>query len=145
MKPVVTWVVLANARAIRVLSHQGQGNGLTALAGQCWHAPEASMPRDKAGIGHSIAGPGVAAVEQKNATKINDIRFAKEVIAKLSEAYLAKKFDRLILISGPHMLGLLRANIDVPLRAALIGEIAKDLSAQSLTQIEIHLGQLIAI
>jgi len=49
------------------------------------------------------------------------------------------------LVSGPHMIGLLRAEIDGPLSAALLGEIPKDLSAQSLDQIETHLGELIAI
>ncbi|MGB7242645.1 MAG: host attachment protein [Sulfitobacter sp.] len=145
MKPIVTWVILANARIIRVLSHQGPGKGLAAMADKCWHATEASRPRDKAGMGHSIAGPGVAAVEQTDAKLINDTRFAKEVMAHLSQAYVAKAFDRLILISGPHMLGLMRAEMDAPLHKPLVGEIPKDLSAQSLAQVEAHLGELIAI
>lgn len=145
MKPVVTWVVVANARAARVLAHLGPGKGVSAVSNQSWQAPEAPMLRDKAGIGHSIAGPGVAAVEQTQPQALNDSRFAKDVIGHLSEACLAKKFDRLILISGPYMLGLLRSNLDAPLRAALLGEIPKDLSAQPLEDVETHLGKLIAV
>ena len=145
MKPTITWIVLANARTARVVTHQGPGKGLTALAGKTWQAAEASVPRDRTGVGHSSAGPGVAAVEQSDAKLINDTRFAKEIVAQIAKDYLVKKFNRLILVSGPHMMGLLRAEIDGPLSAALLGEIPKDLSAQSLDQIETHLGELIAI
>jgi protein required for attachment to host cells len=145
MKPTITWIVLANARTARIVTHQGPGNGLTALAGKTWQAAEASVPRDRAGVGHSSAGPGVAAVEQSDAKLVNDRRFAKEIIAQIAKDYLVKRFNRLILVSGPHMMGLLRAEIDGPLSAALLGEIPKDLSSQSLDQIETHLGELIAI
>ncbi len=145
MKPIITWVVLANAKATRVLSHQGPGKGLTVVAGKKWQSDTASLPRDKAGVGHSIGGPGIAAVEQSDAKRLNDIRFAKEIVAVLSKDFHAKKYHRLILVSGPHMLGLLRAEIEGPLRKALIGEIPKDLSATPLDQVEKHLGELIAL
>ena len=145
MRPIVTWVVLANAETIRVVAHNGPGKGLTALAGKKWQAPEILAPNDKAGVGHSIAGPGVAAVRQTNRKLVSDTLFAKEVVDHLSKDCVSKKFDRLILISGPHMLGMLRASLDGPLRAALVGEIPKDLSAQSLTDVEAHLGEFIAV
>ncbi len=145
MKPVVTWVLLANARAARVLENKGMGKGLTALAGQAWSADAARAPRDKAGVGHSIAGPGVAAVEQPDLQKLNDAHFAKDLVEHLTKARQDTKFDRLILIAGPHMLGLLRQDLDTPLRAVLLGEIPKDLSNQPLADIENHLGELIAI
>lgn len=145
MKPIVTWVVLANAKTVRVVAHNGPGKGLTALAGEIWHATEILTANDKAGFGHSIAGPGVAAVQQTNRKLVHDTLFAKEVIDHLSKDCVSKKFDRLILISGPHMLGILRASLDGPLRAALVGEIPKDLSAQSLIDVETHLGEFIAV
>lgn len=145
MKPVVTWVLLANARSAKVVVHRGPGKGLAAVGGQTWDAPETSLPRDKAGVGHSIAGPGVAAVEQTNPQDINDERFAKTVIEHVKTAYTAKRFDRLILIAGPHMLGLLRANLDASLRGVLLGEMPKDLFNQPLNAVETHLGELIAI
>lgn len=145
MKPFVTWVVLANARSARVYAHLGPGNGLTAVSDRNWQAPEIPMPRDKAGVGHSIGGPGVSAVTNTQPKELADNRFAKDVVKGLSEARLGKRFDRLILISGPHMMGLLRANLDAQLSAVLIGEIPKDLSAQPLGDVETHLGELIAV
>lgn len=145
MKSVVTWMLFANARSAKVLAHHGPGKGLSPVGGQAWNAPETHPPHDKAGIGHSIAGPGVAAVEQTDPRDINDARFAKTVIEHLEKAHAEKRFERLILIAGPHMLGLLRANLDSPLRAVLLGEMPKDLSSQSLKAVEKHLGELIAI
>lgn len=143
MKPIVTWILLANARAGRVLEHTGPGKGLTPLGGQEWTADKPRAHRDKAGVGHSIAGPGVAAVEQPNLQKLNDAQFAKQLIEHLSKAFRVKKFDRLILIAGPHMLGLLRQELGAPLCAVLVGEIPKDLSLRPLSEVERHLGELI--
>ena len=82
---------------------------------------------------------------RKSPKEMAENRFAKEVIDGLSEARRRKRFDRLVLIAGPHMMGLLRANLNGPLSAVLIGEIPKDLSAQPLGDIETHLGELIAV
>ena len=145
MIPVVTWMLLANARSAKVVAHHGPGKGLTAVSGQTWNAPETSIPQDRAGVGHSIAGPGVAAVGQTDPQDINDARFAKTVIEQVRTAHAEKRFDRLILIAGPHMLGLLRANLDTSLRGILLGEMPKDLSNQPLSAVEKHLGELIAV
>lgn len=145
MKPIVTWVVLANARVAYVFAHMGPGNGLTAVGDQSRHAPDIPMPRDKAGVGHSIGGPGVSAVAQKSPKELADNRFAKVIVDGLSDACRRNRFDRLVLIAGPHMMGLLRANLNAPLSDVLIGEIPKDLSSQPIGDIETHLGELIAV
>jgi len=145
MKPVVTWIVLANARTTKVLEHRGTGNGLTALDNYIWHAPVARVPSDNAGVGHSIAGPAISAVEDTDAKAVNDAQFAKDVIGHLAKAQSAKAFDRLVLVSGPHMLGLLRAQINPALQAVLLGELDKDLSMESIKDVAAHLGELIAV
>ncbi|MFK7837441.1 MAG: host attachment protein [Sulfitobacter sp.] len=116
MKPIVTWVLLANARSARVFENRGPDKGLTAISGYAWTAQMPRAPRDKAGVGHSIAGPGVAAVEQPDLQKLSDAHFASEVVGHLAKAVAEKRFDRLILTAGPHMLGLLRQELDAPLR-----------------------------
>ena len=145
MKPVVTWIVLVSSRVATVLENHGPGKGLVALGGKSWHAEEAGKPRDKAGVGHSIAGPGVSAVDHSDLQLKNDTQFAQEVTRGLSQALSAKEFDRLVLVSGPHMLGLLRANLDDHLRPAIVGEIDKDLTAQPIAALEAHLGEIIVV
>lgn len=145
MKPVVTWVVLANSRHAKVLEHLGPGKGLRSLSGYVWTAPEAGLPKDRAGMGHSIAGPGRAAVEQKNPNDAVEASFAKGIVDDIAKAQSAKKFDRLVLIAGPHTLGLLRSHIGSALHSAIVGEIPKDLSSQPEKVVEGHLGDVIAV
>ena len=145
MKPIVTWIVLANSRMAKGCENRGPGKGLVALEDRHWHAAAVSEPRDKAGRGHSIAGPGVAAVEQTDPQLQSDIGFAREVSDHLLHDFSAKGFDRLIIVAGPHMLGLLRAHLDDRLQAVTVGEIAKDLTAQPPAALEGHIGEVIAV
>jgi protein required for attachment to host cells len=145
MKPTINWIVLVNARAAKVFENRGPGKGLVALDGKSWQADELSEHRDKAGRGHSIAGPGGAAVQETDLQLQSEIRFAREVADHLLHAFAAKEFDRFVLAAGPHMLGLLRAQVDNRLKAVTISEIAKDLSALTPAQLEVHIGESIAI
>lgn len=145
MKPLVTWIVLANAREATLAENRGPGKGVQMVEGQTWQAEPVDLPRDEAGVGHSIAGPGKSAVEQKDPQRKADMALAKDVAQAMNKALSAKKFDRLILVAGPHMLGLLRAEMNGALKSALAGEIAKDLSAQPMESLESHIGEVIAV
>jgi hypothetical protein len=126
MKPSVTWMVLVNARAAQVYELLGPDNGLTAVSDQSWRALDVPLPRGAAGVGHSTAKQDVSpnAVTQSN--ELADNRFAKDGVGGLAQACLRERFDRLILISGPYMMGLLRANLVPALSAIVIGEVPKD-------------------
>lgn len=145
MKPVVTWVLLANARQAKVLENRGPGKGLVPLDAHQWDAARPEQPRDRAGMGHSIAGPGVSAVEQSDPQNKADKSFAKDIGKAVTRAFQAKEFDRLILVAGPHMLGLLRDEVENALAPALAGEIDKDLLAQPVKSVEAHVGEIIAV
>lgn len=56
--------------------------------------------------------------------------FAREVAQNIEAARVAHEFDRLVIVAGPRMLGLLREELPQPCREALAAEVAKDLSAQ---------------
>lgn len=145
MKPVVTWIVLANARRAYVVANRGPGKGLAAVEGNLWHAEPASEHADRAGVGHSIAGPGVTAVEQGDSQHYADTKFAKEIVAHLAKALSRQRFDRLVIVAGPHMLGLMRDALTGPLNDVLIAEVSKDLSALPIERLETHLGDVIAV
>lgn len=145
MKPVVTWVLVANARAAKVLENRGPGKGLTELRKVSFIADERARPRDRAGVGHSIAGPAVSAVDRVDEKHKVDARFAHTICDRLNKAFAAQEFDRLVLVTGPHMLGLLRDDIDKSLRRVLSGEIAKDLSGQPVDALIQHVGEVVAV
>lgn len=145
MKPIVTWVVVANTRKVSIYENRGPGRGITELRGLDLRPDEVDLPRDKAGVGHSIAGHGVAAVAQSDPQAKADARFARDISAQMSSALAHRKFDRLIVAAGPHMLGLLRDALDEPLRAVVIGEIDKDLTDQTADAVAGHLEGIIAL
>ncbi|MCV3271496.1 host attachment protein [Roseobacter sinensis] len=145
MKPIVTWIVLANAREARVLANRGPGSGLAPVPGQCWTAEDPDPPRDRAGVGHSIAGPAVSAVAQTDPHRRSSALFARKVMCALSGALAAEEFDRLVIVAGPLMLGLMRKAMDHRLKYTLIGEIDKDLSALPIAALATHLGDVMAV
>ncbi len=144
MKPIVTWILLANARKAHVVVNKGPGKGLAALADKTWQAKPAPEHSTKAGIGHSIAGPGMAAVDQGDPQHQADLVFAKSVTNQLDDALASTEFDRLVIVAGPHMLGLLRHYLTNRLRSVLVAEIAKDFSALPMENLEERLAEVIA-
>lgn len=144
MKPIVTWVVLVTSRAAHVVANNGPGKGIVALGDKSWQAKPAVGYSSEAGIGHSIAGPGVSAVDQGDPQGHADQTFAKDIAHHLEAALARDEFDRLVIVSGPHMLGLMRKSLTQPLHGVLVGEIAKDLSALPLDILKDHLGDVIA-
>lgn len=145
MKPKTTWVAVANARLARVLVHAGAGQGLQAQSKMTLHAVEAPKPQDKAGVGHSIAGPARNAVEQKGEQEQAERDFAQTIADALFHAQQREEFDRLIIVAGPHMLGVLRTFLAPDVVQRVIGEIAKDLTHVSTEAIGEHLGDLIYV
>lgn len=145
MKPIVTWVVLANSRTARVFENRGPGKGLHVVADKVWEASPAKPYSSEAGVGHSIAGPGRSAVDQGDPQEQADIRFAKDIMKALELAQRQKSFDRLILVAGPHMLGLLRKALSDSLRAMVVAELANDLTAVSDADLVQHIGRSIAL
>jgi protein required for attachment to host cells len=53
--------------------------------------------------------------------------FAKEVAKKIETDRARNEFDRLVLVAGPKMLGLLRQSLSNPTQSMLAGEISKDI------------------
>lgn len=145
MKPIATWILLANARNANVLVNLGPGKGLAPLKGMSWQAPARPEFRDKAGVGHSIAGPSLAAVDDGDVQLEANKLFAKEIVQDLKRKHSSKTFHRLVIVSGPNMLGQLRAALGDQLRDVLVGEIPKDLSSLTLDSIQKHLGEIIAV
>ena len=144
MKPIITWIVLANTQTARVLVNEGPGKGVYQLAGKHWDAGDPDTYRDSAGVGKSIAGHAVSAVQSTDFKREQASEFAKEIIADLAQDHADKSFDRLILASGPLMLGLMRPYIEDPLGAAVLCEIPKDFSTLPIEKIEELLGDHIA-
>lgn len=145
MKPLKTWILFANARAMHVLCLDGPGKALTTVANKRWQAEPAVEFSDRAGMGHSARGSGVSAVDQGDPQQHADEKFAKKVVAALLEDLKGADYARLVVVAGPHMLGLLRKAMPDEMRAVLVAEIDKDLSAASMDTVEKTLAKVLPI
>jgi protein required for attachment to host cells len=68
-------------------------------------------------------------VDGERSTERHELtQFAKEVAQRIDNDRVKHEFDRLVIIAGPRMLGLLRQALPDTCRGVLAGEIPKDLA-----------------
>jgi protein required for attachment to host cells len=68
-------------------------------------------------------------VDGEKSTLQHDLTlFAKEVGRRIDADRVGHKFDKLVLVAPPKMLGLLRQAMPAPLQSLVAGEVAKDLT-----------------
>lgn len=83
------------------------------------------------GVGHG-RGPQQAhhhGVDGERSTERHELAlFAKEVAQKIYNDRVKHEFDRLVIIAGPKMLGLLRQELPETCKGVIAGEISKDLA-----------------
>ncbi|WP_161810413.1 host attachment protein [Steroidobacter agaridevorans] len=88
--------------------------------------------------GRRFGGTGVGGTEGhhhgvtgEKSTVLHELTlFAKEVARKIETDRARNEFDRLVLMAGPKMLGLLRQSLSSPTQSMLAGEISKDILRQ---------------
>lgn len=83
------------------------------------------------GVRHG-SGPQQAhhhGVDGERSTERHELSlFAKEVAQKIHHDRVKQEFDRLVIIAGPKMLGLLRQELPETCKGVIFGEISKDLA-----------------
>lgn len=71
--------------------------------------------------------------------------FAQRIMAALQRAHSRGDFDQLVLVAGPHFLGLLRQSLSPALRAALLAELHKDLAHEPTPRLREHLDAALGV
>lgn len=145
MKPVRTWILVANARTARIVEQRGSGHELFAEPGMVFTAEPPNEHADRAGTGNSIAGPAHPAVDMADPQEQADKAFAHTLATALSEGLQHRKFDRLVIVAGPHMLGLLRKSMPPEVAEKTMAELDKDLTAVPLDDLKGHLDKVLFV
>jgi protein required for attachment to host cells len=148
MKPITTWVIVADGEHARFLSNSGPGKGLE-------EAPigdmEVDIPAsrdivtDRPGRAFDSYGQGRHAMEPTQYRRFEEERFASDVSKILDEACESKAFDRLVLVAPPKTLGDLRKHIGNNAAKLIHGEIDKDLVHASEEVLRKNLGEVMAL
>lgn len=149
MKPVKTWIVVADAAKTRIYLNDGPGHGLSELPGKQRNTDvkeSREINADRPGRTFDSGGQGRHAMEPPTDPKRHEkAEIAKDLIDMLSDAHKRRAFDRLILIAPPTMLGDLRGAMPKELGGAVHGELPKDLTRADKRELEQHVADMIAL
>ena len=143
-----TWVLVADAAGARVLRADVRARRLEPLLR--FDHPEgrarsADLVSDRPGRSFDSRHTGGRhAMEPDTAVKRTELRrFVHDLAGELEAAAAAGRFDELVIVAGPRLLGTLREMLPQPVAARIRQEIGKDLAGLDEAQLSAQLGPLI--
>jgi protein required for attachment to host cells len=146
-KRKTSWIVVADGSHARILANEGRGTGLSLVAEQ--ESPQArahtaELGTDRPGRAYDSTNPARHAMEPR----IDWQRQEKErFIAALAERLVAarSRFDALVLVAPPRVMGELQRRLDAPTKAKVSGKLQKDLTWVSLPELGAHLDEVVKL
>lgn len=144
MKPVVTWVLLANAGMARVVVNRGPSKGFAAMGGKTWRAEKPIEYADKPGVERRENTYGSVTLDSGDPKDAAESAFAQDLASRLSAYCRDDCFDRLIISAAPSLLGKLRAALPENVREKVSAEVDKDLTQVGVDDLAAHLKDVIA-
>ena len=147
MKPVRTWILIADGARARVVANFGPGKGTHEVEGMSLRAshPDAKeLLDDRPGRSFNSTNPTRHAMERTSDPKR---QIEREFASMLAETIAANEneFDRLILVAAPTALGDLRHALPDRILGRVTHELAKDLTHVPDTKLAQHLSEVIAL
>ena len=145
----ITWALVADRSAARILENRGPGKGLTVV--ESIDHPEGNLQdrevnSDKQGRSFDKGGMGRHAMEPHELPHEHIASvFAKHLAEKLRHARTEHRFERLVLAAEPTFLGRLRAELDEPTRKLVSGEVAKHLLGEGDQHVAEALGKVMNV
>ena len=149
MKPIRTWILVADGARARVLENTGPGKGVSEVPGMEF-AQDALRNReiwaDRPGRSFESADQSRHAMEPPtDPKKMAEAAFVAGLVEMLDGKLRAGAFDRLVLVAAPHALGDIRKAMPKGLAGVVHAELAKDLTKVPNTEMDKHLGEVIAV
>ena len=144
MKPIRTWILIANGSSAGVAEHTGPGRGLSML-GHKWTAETEAEYADRPGRSSKCVGPLRHSCEPHGTGNDQHEAFARMLAGELSSLRNGDGFDRLIICAPPALLGTLRKHLPDTLAQAVTAEISKDLTNIPAIKLAEHFSNVLAV
>lgn len=135
----VTWVALADGAKALILVNEGTDAEplLKVLAkSELVNPPTREHGTDKPGRMPDTGPAQRSALADTDWHAFEEARFVREFAGRLNRAAGAGRFDRLVLVAPPKVIGELRAALAPAAADRLVGEVPKDLTAHPVSEIE---------
>lgn len=149
MKPKTTWVLIADGNHAKIFEYGGPGKGLTALPDLMFEEESLraqDIMSDRPGRSFSSVGHGRSGYEYStDPVDVRETRFVTKVAGLLDDKLRAGAFDRLVIAAAPQALGEIRPQLSKAVQAAVVAELAKDLTSMPTDKLETHFDGILAM
>jgi len=143
MKPIRTYILIADGARARLLLSEGRGKPLTEVPGSDQRQdirPDHEISAERPGRVHESANIARHAIERDDLHRREKERFAQALAADLDRRMAGREYGRLIIAAAPETLGIIRSALSEKVRAVVLGEVAKDLTKLPNAQVRALLG-----
>ncbi|MGO9545014.1 MAG: host attachment protein [Rhodomicrobium sp.] len=144
MKPIRTYILIADGARSHLLLSEGRGKPLSEVLGselQQDLRPDHELSAERPGRVHESATIARHAIERDDLRRREKERFAVSLASDLNRRLANREYDRLVIAAAPETLGVIRSALSEKVRAVILAEVAKDLTNLPNPQVKSHLGQ----
>lgn len=146
MKPIRTWIVVADGARARIFLQEGKAlNPAPVHEAAVALAPSHEIGTDRPGKGHVSAGRRHGMQPKSDPHLVEKERFAQTLAAHVDRAAEAGSFDRLVLVAPAKTLGVLRERLGKAASGMVSEEIAKDLTHVAPHDLPGYLEKVVAV
>lgn len=149
MKPVRTWVLIADGARARILENAGPGRGLVAVpdTDMRFDIPQnRDILADKPGRSFESRGATRHAVESpSDPHRELKRKFAETIAALVENKHREQAFDRLVVVAPAVTMGDLRKALPEQIKKTVIGEIVEDLTKVPNDRVGKHLASVLIV
>jgi len=148
MKPIRTYILIADGARAHLLLSEGRGKPLTEVPGSEQRQdirPDHEMSAERPGRVHESANIARHAIERDDLHRREKERFAQSLASDLDRRLANHEYDRLVIAAAPETLGVIRSALSEKVQAVILGEVAKDLTKLPNPQVKAHLGDSLPI
>ncbi|HEV7718173.1 MAG TPA: host attachment protein [Arsenicitalea sp.] len=149
MKPVITWVLVADGDRAKIFENCGPGKGLACVDGlelEQEHLRARDIMADKQGRSFSSVGHGRSAMEYPtDPVEQREAQFAKSMAELLDRKLSEGAFNRLIIAAAPNALGDIRPCLSAAVNKTVMAELPKDLTNIPAQQLGDHFKDILAV
>jgi protein required for attachment to host cells len=139
-------VVVADAEHARFIRSPGNNklHDETAFDSTALHKHSSDLGADRPGAAMHTGSTAHHALAPRHDPKdLETVKFAQFVAGQVNAAAAEDAFDTLVLVAPPHSLEPLRAALDAPAEARIIGTLAKDLVKTPIGALWPHIEPLV--
>lgn len=142
-----TWVLVAHRAGARIFDYQKEKPGLRLIQDiphEEGRLQNHDLTSDRQGRAADTRGGGHHNYQRRvDAVEHVAQQFAKRLASDLDQARTANRFEDVVLVADPHMLGLLRDSLTSATMAKVSASVDKDLGMENADEIVRHISSIL--